>query len=160
VFGTAFLALTLVHLVGFLLRPGKTTLASIHRMAPGNLISAGLVFAAGWARGNATWLLWGGALVLQVAAPLLTRRFLCFEFNAAHFAERHGTVILIVLGESLVSVGLSARTTRVDLALMLGSLAGLAATAAMWWAYFVGEDRRAATAFEAAPAHRRVIQAI
>jgi low temperature requirement protein LtrA len=60
----------------------------------------------------------------------------------------------------LLSVGLSATTRKVDLALALGALAGLAATAAMWWAYFVGDDTRGAQAFAAAPPKRRVIQVL
>jgi low temperature requirement protein LtrA len=149
-----------VHLVGFLLRPGATPVASIHGMAPGNLISAGLVLAAGWLRGPINWVLWTSALVVQIATPVLTRKILGFEFNAAHFAERHGGLILIVFGESLVSVGLAARTHKVDLPLVLGAMAGLAATAAMWWAYFVGDNTRAQQAFEAAPPQRRVIQVL
>jgi low temperature requirement protein LtrA len=129
-------------------------------MAPGNLISAGLVLAAGWVYGSLDWVLWTSALVLQIATPVLTRRIQGFEFNAAHFAERHGGLILIVFGESLLSVGLAARFRRVDLALVLGSLAGLAATAAMWWAYFVGDNTRGAQAFAAAPPRRRVIQVL
>jgi low temperature requirement protein LtrA len=160
VFGVGYLAITLVHLVGFLLRPGATPVASIYGMAPGNLISAGLVLAAGWTHGTADWVLWSSALVLQIATPMLTRRIQGFEFNAAHFAERHGGMILIVFGESLVSVGLAAKTRRVDPALILGALVGLAATAAMWWAYFVGDNTRAAAAFEAAPPRRRVIQVL
>ncbi len=160
VFGLGYLTVTLVHLIGFVLRPGATPVASIYGMAPGNLISAGLVLSAGWTHESVTWILWSSALVLQIATPVLTRRIQGFEFNAAHFAERHGCLILIVFGESLVSVGLSAKTSRVDLSLILGALAGLAATAAMWWAYFVGEHTRAATAFEAAPPRRRVIQVL
>jgi low temperature requirement protein LtrA len=160
VFGIGYLAVTIVHLVGFLLRPGATPVASIAGMAPGNLISAGLVLAAGWVHGAADWVLWTSALVLQIATPVLTRRIQGFEFNAAHFAQRHGGLILIVFGESLLSVGLSARTRRVDLALVAGALAGLAATATMWWAYFVGDDLRGARAFASAPRERRVIQVL
>jgi hypothetical protein len=97
---------------------------------------------------------------LMIATPVLTRRIQGFEFNAAHFAERHGALILIVFGESLLAVGLAARTRKVDVGLVLGALAGLAATAAMWWAYFVGDDRRGAQAFQAAPPRRRVIQVL
>src|SRR5215468_2986454 len=160
VFGVGYLAVIVVHLIGFLLRPGATPVASIYGMAPGNLISAGLVLAAGWTQGAADWVLWSSALVLQIATPVLTRRIQGFEFNAAHFAERHGGLILIVFGESLLSVGLAARTRKVDLALVLGALAGLAATAAMWWAYFVGDNTRGAQAFAAAPPKRRVIQVL
>ena len=160
VFGVGYLAVIVVHLIGFLLRPGATPVASIYGMAPGNLISAGLLLAAGWVRGTTDWVLWTSAMVLQIATPVLTRRIQGFEFNAAHFAERHGGLILIVFGESLLSVGLAAKTRKVDLALVVGALAGLAATAAMWWAYFVGDNTRGAQAFAAAPPKRRVIQVL
>jgi low temperature requirement protein LtrA len=161
VFGIGYLAVIVVHLVGFILQPGATPVASIWGMAPGNLISAGLVLAAGWIHGPIiTWVMWTSALFLQIATPVLTRRIQGFEFNAAHFAERHGGLILIVFGESLLSVGLAAKIRTVDLALVLGSLAGLTATAAMWWAYFVGDSTRGAQAFAAATPKRRVIQVL
>jgi low temperature requirement protein LtrA len=160
VFGVGYVVVTIVHLVGFLLRPGATPVASIYGMAPGNLVSAGLVLAAGWVHGAGSWVLWTGALVLAIATPVVTRRIQGFEFNAAHFAQRHGGLILIVFGESLLSVGLAAKIRHVDPALLLGGLAGLAATAAMWWAYFVEDATRAAQAFEAAPPKQRVIQVL
>jgi low temperature requirement protein LtrA len=160
VFAIGYLGVVIVHLKGFLLRPGATPLASIYGMAPGNLISAGLVLAAAWVHGPLVWVLWIGALVVEIATPVVTRRIQGFEFNAAHFAERHGALILIVFGESLLSVGLSARMRTVNLPIVLGALAGLAATAAMWWAYFVGDDTRGARAFEASPPKRRVIQVL
>src|SRR5262249_32438544 len=97
---------------------------------------------------------------LQIATPVMTRRIQGFEFNVAHFAERHGCLMIIVFGESLVSVGVAARFKAVDLSLVLGALAGLASTATMWWAYFVADDMRAAEAFRAAPSKRRVIQVL
>jgi low temperature requirement protein LtrA len=159
-FGLGYLAVTVVHLIGFLLRPGATPVASIYGMAPGNLISAALVLAAGWTYGTLAWVLWSSALVLQIGTPVVTRRILGFEFNAAHFAQRHGALMLIVFGESLLSVGLAAKTRTVDLALTLGALAGLTATVAMWWAYFVEDDTRGARAFAAAPPRRRVVQVL
>lgn len=71
-----------------------------------------------------------------------------FAINVAHFTERHGLMIIIVLGESLVSVALAAQEQTVTLRLVLGVLCGLAASAAMWWCYFAGEDDAAAEAFE------------
>ena len=58
VFGAAYLFVTLVHLSGFLLGSGRTPLRAILRLAPWNLLSAGLVLAAGWAYGTADWWLW------------------------------------------------------------------------------------------------------
>ena len=112
--------------------------------------------------GSADWWLWGGAVAVQIATPLLGRVEHGFELNPTHFAERHGLMILIVLGESLVSVGLAvtASDAHVTPALLLGALAGLAASAAMWWAYFVGEDERAARAHERSGQRQRADQGI
>ena len=62
----------------------------------------------------------------------------------AHFAERHGLMIIIVLGESVISVALAAQDEPLDAQLIGGCLLGVAAIAAMWWAYFVGDDEIAA----------------
>lgn len=83
VFGVSYLVITLVHLSGFLLSPGRTPVASIYGIAKGNLLCAGLVLAAGWARGNTVWALWISAMTLQIATPFLGRRIGGFQFNAA-----------------------------------------------------------------------------
>jgi low temperature requirement protein LtrA len=160
VFSLGYMVITVVHLLGFLLRPGRTPLAFIYGIAPGNLISACLILAAAFTGTGGKWVLWLSALGLRIATPMLTRQIRGFGFNAAHFADRHGSMILIVLGESLVAVGLSTTSRRVNLRLLVGELAGFSATAAMWWAYFVGEDTKAARAFEASPPLQRVFQAL
>ncbi|MEO8622982.1 MAG: low temperature requirement protein A [bacterium] len=161
VFGAGYLLVVLVHLTGFLLRPGRTPIRAILRLAPWNLISASLVLAAGFTGGSMRLILWGAAISVQLATPLLSRTNEGFMLNAEHFAERHGLMILIVLGESLVSVGLSVQHhERVDSSLLFGAMAGLALAAAMWWSYFVGEDERAAHAFGAASPRQRADQAL
>ena len=97
---------------------------------------------------------------MQLITPVVIRVGANFNINAAHFAERHGLVILIVLGESLVSVGLASEHERVDMRLAVGVLAGLLAAAVMWWMYFAGDDDRAAVAMDAAPPARRPMWAI
>ena len=99
---------------------------------------------------------------MQVATPFLARADQGFVLNPTHFAERHGLMILIVLGESLVSVGLAATASEAHAgpSLILGALAGLAASAAMWWAYFAGEDEKAARAHERASVRQRAIHGL
>jgi low temperature requirement protein LtrA len=159
VFAVGYFIITVVHLAGFLLRPGAPPLPFLYGIAPGNLTSAFLLLVAARVHGDAKWALWLPALALRIATPMLTRQIRGFQFNAKHFAERHSSMILIVLGESLISVGLSTESRRIDPRMLLGELAGFTATAAMWWAYFVGEDTRAARAFEESPPLKRVFQA-
>ena len=160
VFGIGYMLVNFVHLTGFWLAPDRAPRRSIYRLAVWNLTSASLVLAAGWTHGNADWWPWGCALVVQIATPLVGRAGLGFGLRAAHFAERHGLMILIVLGESLLSVGIAAQHKAVDAALVLGVLAGLALTAGMWWVYFVDEDENAAHAFERAPPASKVMGAL
>ncbi len=78
-----------------------------------------------------------------------------FTIRSGHFAERHGLMILIVLGESLVSVGVAASGEHLGGRLVIGALCGFAATAALWWAYFVGDDEAAAEHFAETDETRR-----
>jgi low temperature requirement protein LtrA len=144
VFGVGYFAVNVIHTGGLLL--GSTPKPAVLRLAAFNLVSAGLVLAAGFVSGPIDWALWGGAIVVQLLTPFLSRPDRGFDLNPVHFAERHGLMILIVLGESLVSVGLAAMASDpvMSTALIVGALAGLAASTAMWWAYFAGEDERAA----------------
>lgn len=156
-FGLAYLAINLIHAAGFVIYAGRAALAPVARLLAWNLVSAGLLLAAAWAHGDTDWILWGLAVCVQLVTPLAIRVGQNFSINAAHFGERHGLVILIVLGESLVSVGLASEHERVGLRLALGVSAGLVAAATMWWMYFAADDEMAADAMQRArPAQRPV----
>jgi low temperature requirement protein LtrA len=64
-------------------------------------------------------------------------------------------MIIIALGESLISVALAAEGHEITPGLAAGVLCGLAAAAALWWCYFAGEDDAAAEAFAVLPPERR-----
>jgi low temperature requirement protein LtrA len=162
IFGAGYVLVTLIHTVGFLLQPGNTDIGAVYRLAPWNFLSAGLVLAGGFCSNPSTWGFWLAASAVQQITPTVSRfgRETGFRLNAEHFAERHGLMILIVLGESLVSVGLAADHRFVAPGTVAGMLAGLAATAALWWAYFVDDDTLAAEAFGRATPERRTFQAL
>ena len=52
-----------------------------------------------------------------------------------HFAERHGLIIIIALGESVVAIGVGAEA-KVDLGIVVAAVVGTAGAAAVWWLYF------------------------
>ena len=52
-----------------------------------------------------------------------------------HFAERHGLIVIIALGESIVAIGVGA-SGELDLGIGAAAVLGVALTAAMWWTYF------------------------
>jgi low temperature requirement protein LtrA len=64
----------------------------------------------------------------------------------AHFAERHGLIIIIALGESIVSLGVGASGLGLGATVIVAALLGVVVAAALWWAYFdvvalAGEQR-------------------
>jgi low temperature requirement protein LtrA len=52
-----------------------------------------------------------------------------------HFAERHGAIIIIALGESIVAIGAGA-TAGMDAGVVLAAVLGIVVAGAMWWMYF------------------------
>jgi low temperature requirement protein LtrA len=52
-----------------------------------------------------------------------------------HFAERHGLILLIAIGESIVAIGVGAEHA-VDAGVIGAAVLGTAVAAALWWLYF------------------------
>ena len=101
-------------------------------------------------------MLWAAALAIEQLSPLFARVRGRFEIAPSHFVERHGALIIVVFGESVVDIGIGAEGHRVTVSLALSAVLGLALAAALWWAYFgVGDDERAEQAMlRADPAAR------
>ena len=93
---------------------------------------------------------------MQVLSPFVLPVRGRFDIQPSHFTERHGALVIIVLGESVVDIGIGAEGHPVTVSLALSAVLGLALTAALWWAYFGAEDdERAERAMVAAdPAAR------
>jgi low temperature requirement protein LtrA len=52
-----------------------------------------------------------------------------------HFAERHGLIVIIALGESIVAIGVGTQT-GIDAGVVTAAVVGIAVAAALWWLYF------------------------
>src|SRR5207247_17328 len=52
-----------------------------------------------------------------------------------HFAERHGLIIIIALGESIVAIGVGAGV-GLSAGIAAAAVLGITLSAAMWWVYF------------------------
>jgi len=153
-FGVAYLLIVSIH-TGLYSRTGvPNTVRALVRLAPFNLASALLVLAAVMVDGTATYLLWGAAFVLEWFTPRLAGVG-GFRIAPAHFVERHGLVVIVALGESIVAIGIGAAGLPVDLTLASVAVLGLLLAACLWWAYFGGDDARAERALDAVGDDRR-----
>jgi low temperature requirement protein LtrA len=153
-FGVAYLVIVSIHTGLYTRTPEAPTIRALVRLAPFNLVSALLVLAAVLANGTATYLLWGAAFALEWLSPLFTPMG-GFRVAPAHFVERHGLVVIVALGESIVAIGIGAADLPVDLSLAAVAVLGLLLAACLWWAYFGGDDTRAERALAAIPDDRR-----
>jgi low temperature requirement protein LtrA len=153
-FGVAYLVVVAIH-AGLFTRTGVThTVRAVLRLAPFNLGSALLVLAAVAVEGTAAYLLWAAAFALEWFTPRLAGTG-GFRIAPAHFVERHGLVVIVALGESIVAIGIGAAGLPVGLALASVAVLGLLLAACLWWAYFGGDDTRAERALAAVPDDRR-----
>jgi low temperature requirement protein LtrA len=77
---------------------------------------------------------WTVALLLDVAEPLFFGAD-GWRLVPGHFAERHGLIIIVALGESIVALGVGA-DAGLSGGEIVAAVLGMALTVAMWWAYF------------------------
>jgi len=137
IFGVAFLTVRLLHLGAYAIvsREDPQLRFVVVRMATTMLPASALLVVAGALDGTAQALLWVAALTLDYGG-LIARGTEGWRVVASHFAERHGLVIIIALGESIVALGVGAEGLGLDAGIIAGALLGVAVAAALWWAYF------------------------
>ncbi|MGZ6672527.1 MAG: low temperature requirement protein A [Solirubrobacteraceae bacterium] len=154
-FGVGYFIVTAVHASLFIWTASAQSSRAFLGIAPYNLFNAGLVIVGGALSGTAQAVLWTAAAVLEWSTPWVGNRESqsSFEIAPGHFVERHGLVVIVAIGESVVAAGIGAAGLAVDAELMLAVVLGLLLSAGLWWAYFGADDdeqaERALT--EAAP---------
>jgi low temperature requirement protein LtrA len=100
----------------------------------------------GWVQG----LVWFMALAIDMAVPFLFGSD-GWHVEPRHFAERHGLIVLIALGESIVALGAGA-TVGLTGGIISAAVLGVVLAAAMWWSYFdVGSQLAARRLVETPP---------
>jgi low temperature requirement protein LtrA len=107
---------------------------SVLGLAASTAIAVGILAIASLFDGLAQGALWLLALVLDMGGPYLFGSE-GWKLSPAHFAERHGLIVIIALGESIVAIGVGA-SGHLTLGIATAAVLGVALTAAMWWIYF------------------------
>ncbi|HKE78915.1 MAG TPA: low temperature requirement protein A [Solirubrobacteraceae bacterium] len=157
-FGIGYLIVVSVHASLFIWTASAQSSRAFLGIAPYNLFNAMLVVVGGAIGGTAQFVLWTVAALLEWATPWVANRESqsSFVIAPAHFVERHGLVVIVAIGESVVAVGIGAAGLPVDAKLIAAAVLGLLLSAALWWAYFgADDDEQAVRALGAAPAERQ-----
>jgi len=157
-FGLAYLTIVLVHAALFRHAPNASARA-ILSVLPFNLVLAALIIVSGLVAPEWNWAPLAGA-ALAIVATTATRRERGFSVNPSHFAERHGLVVLIALGESVVSIGTGAEGQPLQRSLLTTMALGILLAACVWWSYFDADDTRGEHAMARASGPERATLAI
>jgi low temperature requirement protein LtrA len=107
---------------------------SVLGLAISTAMGCALIGAAAFANGTLQGVLWVLALTLDAGGPIFIDTE-GWRLVPHHFAERHGLIVLIALGESVVAIGAGAEHV-VDASIATAAVAGIVVVAALWWLYF------------------------
>jgi low temperature requirement protein LtrA len=125
----------LLHIALFIVsaRSSPTLARSVRGLAISTAIGTGLLVAASFA-GSLQEPLWVVAIALDAGAPFFFG-VEGWQLVPGHFAERHGLIVLIALGESIVAIGAGSAHT-VDAGIVVAAVISVTVAAALWWLYF------------------------
>jgi low temperature requirement protein LtrA len=136
VFALAYGAVRVAHIGLFMLAsPEDDSLRhSVLGLAVSTAIAVALLAAASLFDGLAQGALWALALFLDMAGPYFFGSE-GWKLMPEHFAERHGLIVIIALGESIVAIGVGA-SGALSLGIGAAAVLGVVLGAGLWWVYF------------------------
>ena len=135
-FACAYAVVRAAHIVLFMLASNEDAALrrSVLGLAGGTAIGVGLLVLAAFTSGGLQLGLWALALVLDAGGPFLFGAE-GWKLVPGHFAERHGAIVIIALGESIVAIGVGAKAT-LGAGVVAVAILGIVIAAALWWVYF------------------------
>jgi low temperature requirement protein LtrA len=136
-FGVAYFIVRALHLFLYAIagRGDRDLLRAVLRIVPTAILGPALLVIAGFLDGTAQLALWGAALAIDYLG-VLVGHMRGWRVSPEHFVERHGLVVIIALGESIVAIGVGAAGLPLDAGLSAAALLGIAVVASLWWSYF------------------------
>ena len=136
-FGVAYLLVRLLHLVLSAIVGGDDPdrRGALLRFAPTAILGASLLVLAGFLEGDERIVVWGVALAIDYLGPVVIGVGRGWRIAPEHFAERHGLIILIALGESIIAIGVGAGFV-LGTGVIVGAALGIVVVSALWWLYF------------------------
>ena len=137
IFGVAYLVVRSMHLALYALaaRGDPDLLGAVLRMVPSSTISGVLILGAGFAEGDQRTALWLVALAIDYLGVIVGRGQ-GWRLSPGHFAERHGLIIIIAIGESIVALGVGAAGSPLSAGAIATAVVGMTIATALWWTYF------------------------
>jgi low temperature requirement protein LtrA len=136
-FAVAYLVVRLLHVLLYAIagKRDPDLLEAVVRFTPWATIAPLIILAAGFTDGSAQATLWIAALAVDYLGALVGRGQ-GWRVSPAHFAERHGLIVIIALGESIVAIGVGAAGVSLTAGIVSAAILGIVVISALWWSYF------------------------
>ena len=136
-FGVAYFIVRALHLVLYAIAGwgDRDLFRAVLGIAPTATLAPALLVVAGVLKGPIQMMVWGGALAIDYLG-VLAGRMRGWRVSPEHFVERHGLVVIIALGESIVAIGVGAAGLPLDAGMLVAALLGITVAASLWWSYF------------------------
>ena len=136
-FGVAYLAVRLLHLLLYAIagKRDPDLLGAVARFTPSATVAPVILIVAAFFDGPTQAALWAAALAVDYLGALRGGGQ-GWRVSPAHFAERHGLIVIIALGESIVAIGVGAAGEPITSGIVSAAVLGIVVVAALWWAYF------------------------
>lgn len=137
IFGVAYFIVRGLHLVLYAIagRGDPELFRAVVRIVPTAILGPALLVIAGFLEGAPQIAMWAAALAVDYLG-VLVGRMRGWRVSPEHFVERHGLIVIIALGESIVALGVGAAGLPLDGGRIVAALLGMAVIAALWWSYF------------------------
>lgn len=140
------IGLTQYARVAMVTGPGQwAAVATFSTLSLGGL---GAVLGGAIAGGTTQYWLWGLAILLDVVAAGVAGRAGGWGLHPGHFVERHGLIVIIALGESIIVAAASLSDLAWDASTLAVGVLAVAVTGGLWWTYFVRAKPRLERALE------------
>jgi low temperature requirement protein LtrA len=138
VVGLCYFSFRALHLALFWIigRDDEGLRRQLIRFAPAMLSGTALLLVASTLDGPAQTAMWAAALLADYGGTLLGGASGWRLRSARHFAERHGLIVIVALGESIVAIGVGMAQLPIAWPIVVAAGLGLALSAALWWMYF------------------------
>ena len=155
VFATAYVFVRMLHVVLLLrtTRGDEQLRTPTLQLVPYLLAGSGLIVVGAFMTSPYRELLWLVSAMIDLSGPLIAGRA-GWRVSPRYFVERHGLIVIIALGESIVSAGGGAKDSIGRPLTAVAIMTAVLIVAGMWWAYFEPSPRAAARLRRLSPARR------
>jgi low temperature requirement protein LtrA len=153
-FACAYLGVRVMHILLFAVGTEHVDVRQATRaLAPVAIVAPALLLVASALDGAAQTAMWIAVLLVDYVGGALGG-IGGWRLSPGHFAERHGLVVIIALGESIVAIGVGAAGIALHAGELAAAALGVIVSASLWWVYFDAALERVEPRLHAEPAGR------